>query len=34
MDMSDDKESDERYEISNIDEETVTDVIEGLKLGN
>ena len=32
MDMSDDKESDERYQMSKNDEEKVTDVIEVLKL--
>ena len=31
--MSDDKDSDERYQISKNDEEIVTDVIEVLKLG-
>ena len=30
--MSDDKESDERYQMSKNDEEKVTDVIEVLKL--
>ena len=33
MDMSDDKDSYERYQISKNDEEKVTDVIEVLKLG-
>ena len=33
MDMSDGKDSDEIYHISKNDEETVTDVIEVLKLG-
>ena len=33
MDMSDDKESDERYQISRNDEEKVTEDIEVLKLG-
>ena len=32
MDMSDDKESDERYQISKNDEEKVTEDIEVLKL--
>ena len=34
MDMSDDKESDERDRISKNDEEIVTDDIEVFKLGN
>ena len=34
MDMSGDKYSDERDQISKNDEEKVTDVIEVLKLGN
>ena len=34
MDVSDDKDSDERYQISKNDEEIVADVIEVLKLGN
>ena len=33
MDMSDDKESDERDQISKNDEEIVTDDIEVLKMG-
>ena len=33
MDMSDDKESNERYQISKNDEVKVSDVIEDLKLG-
>ena len=33
MDNSDDKDSDERYQISKNDEESVTDVIEVLKMG-
>ena len=33
MNMSDDKDSDEKYHISKNDEETVTDVMEVLKLG-
>ena len=33
MDMSDDKDSDEWYQISKNDEEKATDVIEVLKLG-
>ena len=33
MDVSDDKDSDERYQISKNDEESVTDVIEVLKMG-
>ena len=33
MDMSDEKDSDEKYHISKNDKETVTDVMEVLKLG-
>ena len=34
MDMSDGKEYDKRNQISTIDEETVTEDIEVMKLGN
>ena len=34
MDMSDDKESDKRDQISKIDKEKVTEDIQVLKLGN
>ena len=34
MDMSDDKDSDERYQIIQYDELKVSDVIKDLKLGN